>query len=87
MRATIDHEGRIPLGAELQSQLGLRPGDEVVVENHGGQWVIKAASSNVGLCREGNVLVHCGVCVEPIDRTLSQVRDERFQQLSEGLTQ
>lgn len=48
--------------------------------------VIKPAKCDVGLCREGNVLVHRGVCVEPIDRALGQVRDERFQQLSEGLT-
>ena len=85
MRATIDKEGRIPLGPELQGQLGLKPGDDVVLENRGDEWVIRAARSAEGLCREGNVLVHRGLCTEPMDAVLAQLRDERFQQLSEGL--
>ena len=64
MRATIDSEGRVTLGRELQSQLGLRPGDEVMIEYHGGEWVIKLAKPDTGLAYEGNVLVHRGVCAE-----------------------
>jgi bifunctional DNA-binding transcriptional regulator/antitoxin component of YhaV-PrlF toxin-antitoxin module len=86
MRATIDQEGRIPLGRELQGQLGLKPGDEVILENRGAEWVIKAAKAEGGLCREGNVLVHRGVCTEPMEMALANLRDERLQQLSEGLT-
>jgi bifunctional DNA-binding transcriptional regulator/antitoxin component of YhaV-PrlF toxin-antitoxin module len=86
MKATIDAEGRVPLGLELQSALGLRPGDEVAFENHGGEWVIKAARSDVGLCWEGNVLVHRGACTAPPDTSLSQFREARLGQLAEGLT-
>ena len=86
MRATIDSEGRIPLGRELQCQLGLKPGDEVVLENRDGELVIKAANSEGGVYREGNVLVHRGICTEPMDPVLAKLRDERLQQLSEGLT-
>src|SRR4051812_13218311 len=39
MRATIDPQGRIPLGPTLQTQLGLGPGDEVIVEERGGELV------------------------------------------------
>ena len=87
MRATIDQEGRIALAPELQTQLGVHPGDEVVVEHHDGKWIIQAATSETGLCFEGNVLVHRGVtpasCVDP----LAIARNERCDQLGEGLPQ
>jgi len=86
MRATIDHEGRIALGRELQTQLGVNPGDEVVLENRGSEWVIRAANSCTGLCREGNILVHRGVCTQPVEQALEKLRHERLQGLSEGLT-
>jgi len=85
MKATIDHQGRIPLGRELQDQLGVKPGDEVVLESRGSEWIIKAAHSNAGLCREGNVLVHRGVCTQPIDQAVDNLRNERLQELGEGL--
>ncbi len=82
MKATIDREGRIALAKELQAQLGLQPGDEVVLECHDGEWVIKAAGAEAGLCREGNVLVHRGAAPR---RVLNcAVRDERMEQLSRG---
>ena len=86
MRATIDREGRVTLGRELQSQLGLRPGDEVMIECRGGEWVIKPAKSDTGLGYEGNVLVHSGVSAEKTDWTSSDLSDERLRQLSVGLT-
>ena len=84
MKATIDGDGRIQLGQDLQSQLGLRPGDDVVFENRAGEWILKAAQSEKGLCREGNVLVHRGTCTAPMD-LLAQVREERSMQLMEGV--
>ena len=86
MRATIDREGRVTLGRELQSQLGLRPGDEVMIECHGGEWVIKPAKSDTGLGYEGNVLVHRCVFAKQTDCTSSGLIDERLRQLSVGLT-
>lgn len=83
MIATIDHQGRIVLDQELQKQLGVQPGDDVVVEPRGTELVIKAANGKSGLCREGNVLVHRGTCVS--DTALAADRDERMDQLAEGL--
>jgi formylmethanofuran dehydrogenase subunit D len=85
MKATIDGEGRIALGPDVQSQLGVKPGDEVVLENRGGDVIIKAAKAATGLCYEGNVLVHRGVSPVRKDELLSTTRDERFEQLREGL--
>jgi bifunctional DNA-binding transcriptional regulator/antitoxin component of YhaV-PrlF toxin-antitoxin module len=86
MRAMMDHEGRIVLGREVQTQLGLKPGDEVILENRGNEWVLKSATSSMGLCREGNVLVHRGVCARPVDQELDRIRQERTLGLAEGPT-
>ena len=79
MKTTIDREGRIALGQEVQRQLGVEPGDEILLENRGSEWVIKAAKSETGLCLEGNLLVHRGVSAPPNHEPLATVRDERFE--------
>jgi bifunctional DNA-binding transcriptional regulator/antitoxin component of YhaV-PrlF toxin-antitoxin module len=87
MRATIDQEGRIALGPELQKQLGVHPGDDVDLEQRSGEWTIKAARAKTGLCFEGNVLVHRGSSPASSDDPLASVRGERLEQLNEGLPQ
>jgi bifunctional DNA-binding transcriptional regulator/antitoxin component of YhaV-PrlF toxin-antitoxin module len=86
MKATIDREGRIPLTDEFQKQLGVQPGDEVVLEPRGSELVIKAAHAKAGLCYEGNVLVHRGTCT-PRSDVLETDRDERMDHLCQGLPQ
>lgn len=84
MKATIDRDGRITLGQDVQAQLGVQPGDDVLVENRGNEIVIKAANGKTGLGYEGNVLVHRGTCVRE-GNALADDRDERMQQLTQGL--
>jgi bifunctional DNA-binding transcriptional regulator/antitoxin component of YhaV-PrlF toxin-antitoxin module len=52
MLATIDQEGRIALGPELQTQLGVHPGDAVLLEQRDGEWVIKAATPEIPIAAE-----------------------------------
>jgi bifunctional DNA-binding transcriptional regulator/antitoxin component of YhaV-PrlF toxin-antitoxin module len=85
MKAIIDHDGRIALGPELQNRLGVGPGDEVILENRGDELIIKAANNVAGLCREGNVLVHRGVCTRGSDHALDDFRSERLEDLCQGL--
>jgi len=87
MKATIDREGWIALGHDVQKQLGVQPGDDVFLENRGDEWVIKAAKPGTGLCMEGNVLVHPGTWVTPSGDPVAADRDERMEQLSQGLSQ
>ena len=86
MKAIIDREGRIALAKEVQAQLGVQPGDEVVLENRGDEWIIKATVGEPGLCYEGNVLVHRGICT-PEKCQPEAEREERMDQLSQGLPQ
>jgi anaerobic selenocysteine-containing dehydrogenase len=82
MTATIGPDGRITLSPELQARLGVRPGDELVIEQRDGEWVIRAAVPATGLAREGNVLVHRGAGA---GADAADDRDERFEQLRTGL--
>jgi bifunctional DNA-binding transcriptional regulator/antitoxin component of YhaV-PrlF toxin-antitoxin module len=83
MHAIVDSEGKIALGPEF----GAKPGDEVVLEQRGDEWVIKVAGPQMGLCRKGSILVHYGTSSEPVEDALEKDRNERMDQLSEGLPQ
>ena len=49
MKTTIVSSGRIQLPDDLQAQLGVKPGDEVVLEKRGGEWVIRSPHTEAGL--------------------------------------
>jgi bifunctional DNA-binding transcriptional regulator/antitoxin component of YhaV-PrlF toxin-antitoxin module len=85
MKATIDANGCITLGPEVQARLGVRPGDEVILEDRGDEWVLKAVPPKTGLSREGNVLIHRGVSASASSSDLEDNRDDRFEQLRTGL--
>ena len=85
MKTTIDGQGRIELNREIQLQLGVRPGDEVLLESCGNECVIKPSKTTTGLCLEGNVLVHRSTAPGSTESGVVVIRDERFEQLVEGL--
>lgn len=71
---------------DLQAQLGGKPGDEVVLEERAGEWVIKSAHAESGLGFEGNVLVHRGTTVTgaTVEELINEVRNEPFHHLADG---
>jgi AbrB family looped-hinge helix DNA binding protein len=89
MKAIVDEAGRILLPEHVRSQLGVKPGDEVVLEERADEWVLKSAHAPTGLVWEGSVLVHKGTSMTgaTIQDLIEQSRDERFQQLTEGFRQ
>ena len=84
MTTTIDRSGRVQLDQELQTRLGVQPGDEVILETRGNECILKPAHPKAGLGREGNVLVHRGVSAGAVEEAVTWVRDERLQCLGEG---
>ena len=46
MKTSIDSAGRIQLPVYLQSQLGVKPGDEITLEKENGNWLIKPVMSS-----------------------------------------
>jgi bifunctional DNA-binding transcriptional regulator/antitoxin component of YhaV-PrlF toxin-antitoxin module len=86
VKTFLDEAGRIQLPEHVRSQLGVQPGDEVVLEPRAGEWVLKSAHPPLGLGWEGNVLVHKGTSRigAPFEDLIEDVRNERFRQLTEG---
>jgi AbrB family looped-hinge helix DNA binding protein len=87
MKTIVDEAGRIHLPDDVRTQLGVKPGDEVVLEERAGEWILKSAHTQTGLSWEGNVLVHKGTSITSatIEDLIDADRDERFRHLSEGL--
>ena len=87
MKTTIDSSGRILLPEDLQAQLGVKPGDEVVLEERAGEWVSRSPPAESGLAWEGNVLVHRGTTVTDatVEDLIDEIRDERFRHATDGL--
>lgn len=83
MKTTVDECGRIQLPESLRTQMGLKTGDEVVLENAQGQWVLKPVTSSAGLKWEGALLVHHGHNARSVEETLAELREERLVQQSE----
>ncbi len=65
-------------------QFGAEPGDEVFLERRGDEWVLRVAKLPMGLVRDGERLVHRGVSLISAEESLEELRNERFDQLSEG---
>ena len=73
----FDEAVQLPEGTVVQ--VAVRP-----VEYRGGAAIDPARAGESGLCYEGNVLVHRGNCA-PRNGHLEAERDERMDQLSQGL--
>ena len=84
MKATLNSDGQIQPPLEVQTQLGVKPGDEIVLEPQNGVCVLRAGDAPTGLVREGNVLVHHGVSESPIDAALDEVRKKRLHEAAES---
>jgi hypothetical protein len=81
MHAIVDSECKITLSPEL----GVEPGDEVVLERRGDEWILRVEKVPAGLVKKGNILVHPGVATESIENAVERSREERLDQLSEGI--
>lgn len=89
MKAVVDEAGRIHLPEDLRRELGVKAGDEVVLEARAGEWVLRSAHAQSGLAWEGTVLVHKGTSttVARIENLIDEARAERSHQLTQGFTQ
>ena len=86
MRTTMDQAGRIRLPEQFQALLGLKPGDEVSLDEWEGHWVIRPVQDQQGLAEEGRVLVHHGQS-DGVDEAVDALRSDRLHELREGSPQ
>jgi AbrB family looped-hinge helix DNA binding protein len=85
MKTKIDKSGRIELPEIVRSNLGLRPGDDVILEEDNGHWILKPADEATGLQWEGNILVHRGRSTQSADELLKHLREQRLAEMSQGM--
>ena len=52
MKTSLDDAGRIELPDFVQEQLGVKPGDELALEEEDGKWLITPPISTSGSCPE-----------------------------------
>jgi bifunctional DNA-binding transcriptional regulator/antitoxin component of YhaV-PrlF toxin-antitoxin module len=52
MKTLLDDAGRIQLPDFVQAQLGVKPGDELALEEENGRWLIKLVGTSVTSPRE-----------------------------------
>ena len=84
MNTVLDTDGRIVVSFELARELGLKPGDALRFENRGGEWIFSIVGT-AGLCYVNGVLVHRGVCTESIENAVEKNREERINELINGI--
>lgn len=80
MRVTVDVHRRIVLAPEI----GAEPGDEIVFEKRGDEWVLRIEKLEPGLEYRDGIVVHPGKCTEPLGDPVEKDREERLNQLSGG---
>jgi AbrB family looped-hinge helix DNA binding protein len=81
MNVIVDPSGRIELPDALRAQWGLKSGDQIVIEEENGRWVIKPAPGTDPLRWEGNVLVHDGILLADESEVLDEIRRQRHDDL------
>lgn len=82
MKATIDRFGRVVVPKDMRDRLGLRPGDELNIEAHNKEIVIKQAEQGSPLRIEDGVLVFAGTALGDITENIRRHREERIKKLS-----
>jgi len=84
MKTVIDESGRIQLPENVRTQMGVKAGDEILLEERAGEWVLKSTNTGTGLSWEGKVLVHKGKSTVSgrIEGLIDQAREERFRDAS-----
>jgi bifunctional DNA-binding transcriptional regulator/antitoxin component of YhaV-PrlF toxin-antitoxin module len=81
MKMTLDSQGRIQLPVTVQTQLGVKPGDDLFLEQQDSLWFICSKSDAAGLAWKDNVLVHQGTGTALADDSIGQIREQRLEQL------
>ncbi|OGW17714.1 MAG: hypothetical protein A2072_07655 [Nitrospirae bacterium GWC1_57_7] len=82
MKTTLDKFGRLVVPKDIRDRLGLRPGDEIEIEEHGREVVLKPADDIVPLQMKDGVLVFTGASTGDIEGSVSAGRDEHIRRLS-----
>ena len=78
MKTTIDKFGRIVVPKHMRDRFGLKPGIEIVIEEHENGIFIKQAEHQHPLIIEDGVLIFTGTATGDIAESVRRHREERL---------
>jgi len=82
MKTTLDRFGRLVVPKEIRDRLGLKPGDEVEIEEQGNEAVLKPVEHEAPLKVQEGVLVFTGATTGDLTGVVNAHRQERLRHVS-----
>jgi AbrB family looped-hinge helix DNA binding protein len=82
MKTTIDRFGRLVVPKTIRERLGLRPGDEIEIEEQDNRIVLKNVEERYPLQVEDGVLIFSGTASSDLLVSVTRHREERLSKLS-----
>lgn len=82
MKTTIDRFGRLVVPKTIREKLGLRPGDEIEIEEQDNRIVLKNVEERYPLLVEDGVLIFSGTASGDLLESVTRQREQRISKLS-----
>ena len=84
MKTVLDRFGRIVIPKEIRQRLGLKPGTEIEIDEHGSEVVLKRIRNETPLKLEDGVLVFTGSATGDLMDAIRTHREERLTRVASG---
>jgi len=84
MKTTLDRFGRVVVPKDIRDRLGLKPGAELEIDEHGNEVVLKAVVREAPLKLEDGVLVFTGTATGDLMEAVRMHREERLAKAAFG---
>ena len=84
MKTVLDRFGRIVVPKEIRQRLGLKPGTEMEIDEHGSEVVLKRIRNETPLKLEEGVLVFTGSATADLMEAIHTHREERLTKIASG---
>lgn len=82
MKTTLDRFGRLVVPKDIRNRLGLRPGAEVELDEHGNEIILKPVEREAPLIMEQGILVYAGAATGDIAEAVRTHRHDRLQHVA-----
>jgi AbrB family looped-hinge helix DNA binding protein len=84
MKTMLDRFGRVVVPKEIRDRLGLKPGTEIEIDEHGNEVLLKPAEHGTPLQLEDGVLVFTGTATGDLMEATRSHREKRLLKVAVG---
>ena len=82
METRLDKFGRVVIPKEIRDNLGLRPGERLVIEERDNNIILKPINGESPLYVKESVVVYSGKATDDIDKAVRAHRRERLKKVT-----